>query len=871
MKKLYSLFKISLLCLAWLFSPVHKAQLVTQTFTYTGSIQTFTIPMLCVSTITIQAKGAQGGTHSLSTISSGLGADISGVVTVTPGQVLKILVGQQPNPPDGNGGGGGTFVTDINNNPIMIAGGGGGGSQGTIDSPNKHGQAGTSGGQGSGGGGAGGTNGNGGSIGSTFASGAGGGLLTNGATGWTANTGGIAFVNGGFPTTQAAIGGFGGGGSGSAYVVGAGGGGYSGGGAGSNALGAGPGGGGGSFNGGTSQVNIAGVNTGHGQVILSYVLGTPITATATPPFTCSGNQVNINAGGMVTYTWLPVGNFPGSNAQNIADNPTTTTQYTVQGTNSQGCISTQVITVTVNGAAPVLSINQSTPNTCFGNTVSLTASGAITYTWTGGVTNGVAFAPSATSSYTVTGTNGCGVSTATTSVGISNLPVLSAASPTLVCAAKVSTLTASGAATYTWEPGTLTGSAVAVAPSATTIYTVTGAAGPCSYSHAVTVSVNPNPTITTSAPTTTICEGDAITLSANGGLSYTWQPGGQGQNITISPTVSASYQVTGDNQFGCTSTAVQIVLVTAKPNITVGTNKSLICVGASATLNASGTHQFTWLPSGTGTVIAVSPVANTIYTAVGTNTTTQCSASKTIGINVFTLGLSVSPATSVCAGGTVIISAFGANTYTWNTTDNTPAISVSPATSTVYNVSATTVTLGMNCPVSNSVQVTVHALPTVTAAATKTSICRQETVTVSAGGANTYSWSTFQTTPSFVFKPNANTTFTFVATGFDANGCNNTATATVKVNACTGIVEEGTNNNVSIFPNPNNGAFSVMFESKPVNTSIRVYNTTGQLIKNMPAENQQTNLTLDHEANGIYTVEVFQDGRPVSKTKVVKE
>lgn len=248
----------------------------TITFNYSGTIENWVVPA-GVTSVTIEARGAQGSNNTSSTVPAGLGAVMVGNFSVTPGQTLKILVGQQYSSTGGNGGGGGTFVTDIANSPLIVAGGGGGSAQ-TLDSPDKHGQAGTSGGTGAGGGGLGGTNGNGGNIGASFASGAGGGLLTNGANGWTANSGGLSFLNGGSGGTANSLaqGGFGGGGSGSSYVVGGGGGGYSGGGAGSNSLGAGVGGGGGSYNGGTNQSNTAGVNLGHGSVVISYFESIPV-------------------------------------------------------------------------------------------------------------------------------------------------------------------------------------------------------------------------------------------------------------------------------------------------------------------------------------------------------------------------------------------------------------------------------------------------------------------------------------------------------------------------------------------------------------------------------------------------------------------
>ena len=228
------------------------------TIDYTGAIVFYTVPV-GVNSLNIIVRGAEGGNNTSSGVRPGLGAELSGDFSVTPGQQLKLLVGEQPTI-SGNGGGGGSFVTLTDNTPIIIAGGGGGSSR-TTDSPQKHGQAGTAGGNGAAGGSSGGTAGSGGlSDGtSSFISGSGGGLLTDGGDGWTANSGGDAFINGGAGANVGfGIGGFGGGGNGSGFVVGGGGGGYSGGGGGGNTPG-GVGGGGGSFNSGANNTALAGV------------------------------------------------------------------------------------------------------------------------------------------------------------------------------------------------------------------------------------------------------------------------------------------------------------------------------------------------------------------------------------------------------------------------------------------------------------------------------------------------------------------------------------------------------------------------------------------------------------------------------------
>ncbi|NTW31929.1 MAG: hypothetical protein HGB12_04785 [Bacteroidetes bacterium] len=240
-----------------------------------GVIQNWVVPA-GTSSVIIDTYGAQGGSSGDAT-AGGLGARIKGTFAVSAGNILQILIGQKGDNASGStrggGGGGGSFVALGSNYAtatIMIAaaGGGGGETSGYCGTPgNKNGQSGTSGMAGQNGTpGAGGTGGAGGGAGSHSGGGAG---WSSGGGSATAS-GGIAFQAGGAGGngySDGANGGFGGGGG--SYVGGAGGGGYSGGGAGgwSNS---GCGGGGGSYNGGTSQTNTAGVQSGHGKVIITY-------------------------------------------------------------------------------------------------------------------------------------------------------------------------------------------------------------------------------------------------------------------------------------------------------------------------------------------------------------------------------------------------------------------------------------------------------------------------------------------------------------------------------------------------------------------------------------------------------------------------
>src|SRR6185312_1855040 len=75
--------------------------------------------------------------------------------------------------------------------------------------------------------------------------------------------------------------------------------------------------------------------------------------------------------------------------------------------------------------APPVTANANHDTVCAGNSVTLNGGGANTYVWAGGVTNGVAFTPAATQTYTVTGSDpiGC-TNTATIQVVVNPIPVV---------------------------------------------------------------------------------------------------------------------------------------------------------------------------------------------------------------------------------------------------------------------------------------------------------------------------------------------------------------------------------------------------------------------------------------------------------------
>ena len=206
----------------------------------------------------------------------------------------------------------------------------------------------------------------------------------------------------------------------------------------------------------------------------------------------------------------------------------------------------------------------------------------------------------------------------------------------VLCSGDSTTLSASGAASYSWAPGNLSGSTVTVSPTANTTYTVTGTdANGCVNTATTSVNVNTLPQVNATATSNSICIGSSATLQSSGALSYAWSPGNlNGDSVIVSPTANTIYTVTGTNANGCVNTATASVNVNALPQVNATTTSNSICIGSSATLQASGALSYTWAPGNlSGDSLSVSPTANTTYTVTGTDAN-GCENTTAISITV---------------------------------------------------------------------------------------------------------------------------------------------------------------------------------------------------------------------------------------------
>lgn len=325
---------------------------------------------------------------------------------------------------------------------------------------------------------------------------------------------------------------------------------------------------------------------------------------------------------------------------------------------------------------------------CLGSQAALQASGASNYTWVPGNLTGsmVLVSPSVTTNYTVLATNtlGCAESNTLTLI-VNPVPTVTITpSPPLFCAGEQVTLTASGASSYSWT-GIGTGTSIVItALSPVSSYTLVGITGPCAVTSYVFYSVPNSPTVTVSALNQVICQGSSATLTANGGSSYTWQPGNfTGQTVTVSPSSNTTFTVTGSGAGGCFDSDTVTVFVAPSSGINVSANPTIVCPGGSSTLTVSGANSYTWFPGNlNGPQIAVNPMSTTIYTVTGNNNGCLHSATVTVevGINVF-----ITSSGNFCTGATVNLAASPAisgYTYLWSG----PGIIGSP-TSASINIS----------------------------------------------------------------------------------------------------------------------------------------------------------------------------------------
>ncbi|TAL61714.1 MAG: T9SS type B sorting domain-containing protein [Bacteroidetes bacterium] len=497
-------------------------------------------------------------------------------------------------------------------------------------------------------------------------------------------------------------------------------------------------------------------------VTITQPPGLGTTGYSSTPATCgssNGSVTTTNSGGTppYTYNWNPSGQTTQTATGLAAGN------YIATVTDANGC--TIAVLVIVSSGSITSAANNST--ICSGQTASLTATGGGNYSWSNGNTNStINVSPTSTATYSVIVSVGACSDTAYATVTVTPGITATAGPNSSICSGQSATLTASGGNAYSWSTGATT-SSIIVAPTATGSYSVIVGSGPCSSTASATITVTPTPIVTPSS--VVLCMGDNATLTASGGVSYSWLPAGQTTTaITVSPIVNTTYTVTVTAANSCTNFTTINITVSSPPVASVpGTT---ICSGQTATLSATGGTNYSWNNGATTSSITTAATATATYSVIVSIGSCADTASATVTVNPSPF-VSVSGNTVLCAGDIATLTASGGGNYSWSTGATTSAITAAAAAT--YTV---IVSVG-SCSDTASATVTVNPVP-IAAVPGNVTITTGNSTTLSASGGGTYSWSNGSTINPIVVSPAITTGYCVtVSTG----SCTDTACITVAV------------------------------------------------------------------------------------------
>lgn len=613
---------------------------------------------------------------------------------------------------------------------------------------------------------------------------------------------------------------------------------------------------------------------------MTMIYNPPVTAfTASNLTVCAGQSVSFTnsttSNSAVSYAW----NF-GDGGTSTSTNPTYTYNtpgtYTVQlsATNAGGT-DIETVSITVN-AAPSVSITGPT-SVCLGSSITLTANGASTYLWGGGLGSGASktVSPTSQTTYTVTGTQGGCTGNASVIVNVDvqddpGTPIGLSACVALTSLDLFGGLTGEDPG-GTWSDDNSTGAlsgnifnpSMVSAGSYNFTYTHP-ATGACAAATAtVTVVVTSSVSAGSPSGNNTACASDNAYDLFNALTGYTsggdWNDdsatGALSGNLFDATAVTpGTYSFTYSFAPGsCGTDTETISIVVATPPVITASNDDEICIGESTTITASGGVLYDWDNGlGLGNSQTVSPTTTTTYTVIGANAS-GCTNTDQVTITVHALpNVSAGADFSVCEGSQATLYGSGAFTYTWNNGVSNGISFTPPSGTTNYTVTGTN---QYGCENTDDVNVTVLPLPTVTIDNfTVSSLCTYDAPVALPSGtpAGGYysgagvSGNNFD--PSLVLPAVHSVSYVYT----DGNGCTNYASTDIEVSLCLGIAENG-EATFLMMPNPASNSFTI--ETGSAHGTLIVTDASGRKVLEIAQINESIQVDCSSWQNGTYFVE----------------
>ncbi|MEN9303477.1 MAG: hypothetical protein RL264_1906 [Bacteroidota bacterium] len=347
---------------------------------------------------------------------------------------------------------------------------------------------------------------------------------------------------------------------------------------------------------------------------------------------CGGTPVTFTATGATTYDW----NTGTTGATLTVNTGTTasTSSYSVTGTDATtGCSNSAQVSVVVLGLP---SVDAGTNLTvCETDTIALTATGAVSYSWNNNVANGVDFVQAAdTVTYTVVGidVNNCSNSDSLVVV-VNPLPSVSAGSIIEVCADAIPVnlvaTSTDASISFVWNTGAQTPNTQV---STAGIYTVTASnTFGCTKNASVEVILNALPIVNIQGASQVCSNELPLTLSAQAtttGTNYLWSNQQTTQSIQVA--TSGSYSLTFADENGCIGNDVHTVTVLSSPTINAGNDVTVCTYSFPVIINSTGNgDSFLW---NTGANTTFTTVSNPGVYFVTTTATNGCQSVDSIEV-----------------------------------------------------------------------------------------------------------------------------------------------------------------------------------------------------------------------------------------------
>jgi len=615
------------------------------------------------------------------------------------------------------------------------------------------------------------------------------------------------------------------------------------------------------------------------------VNATNLSIIAAPPALCMGSSATLTAvGNATTYLWST-----GATTSSIVVTPTATTVYSVAGTGTTGCTASPMVTVavtnpTITGTGATvcdsvtvgtLSVNAFAPVSWYATPTSTTVIGTgNTYTATA-VTTTTYYAEAVS-----TTTNNLFVSLAGGNGQLGNMFDIVAQSNIEINGFDMHlSNTITNTVEVWYRPGTWVGfntSSAGWTQAGTT--TVTGMG---------TGSLTPVPLSFTVPMQAGQTYGFYVTCNGGGNVAYTngtsvgalWASntdlqllqgnGGTYFNVTFTPRCfngQVKYTKTG-----CTSPKIPVVLTMGQtPTVTATAASGTICEGAATSLSASGALTYTWNTGATGSIVAVTPTTAATYTVVGDNAGCTDTAYVSVAVNALpSVSLTSSQSNACVNGGTVALTGSPAGgVYTG--TNVTGNVFTPGSIAGTYNPSYSVTDTITGCSNSASIAIAVNAPPSVSLTAAQPSVCVNGS-TIALIGSPSGGVYAGTNVSGGVFTPGAVAgTFNPAYSYTDAvTSCSNSASTTIIVNSCTGIEKHSALKGLSVYPNPNNGEFTIELDNG-INKTVEVTDLTGRIIMNGNTEKDKLIVNIGHLANGVYFVKV-KSNNVVEIIRIIKQ